>query len=411
MNSEKIDREDMILTEKIKEIVKNKRKKLLNTRRCFHKYPELSFEEFETSKYIKKILVELGLEVKDGIAKTGVVGVLNGSLPGRTIAIRADMDALPIQELNESSYKSKNQGKMHACGHDAHMTIALGAAMVLTEIKDKIKGNVKFIFQPAEETSGGARPMIEDGVLENPKVDAIIGGHVWPSVMSGSIGIKNGPIMASSDFFDLKIVGKGGHPGNPHSTIDPVIIGSEIVNSFQKIVSRQTDPLEQVVISICLFQSGSNSNIIPNDGILKGTIRTLNDEIRSSLPQRMENIIKGICEPYGAKYEFKYIERYPITYNHSNITDLIKRSALKLIKEECIQEIKRPSMAAEDFSFYLREIPGTFIWIGTRNKEKGKVHGLHHPKFDIDEDILALGASIYAQAAVDFLNYGDVFSC
>lgn len=404
MGSNIAEKEDMVLTKEIKEIAEKKSKKISYIRRHFHKYPELAFEEFETSKYIKKILIELGLEVKDQVAKTGVVGVLYGKKPGKTIAIRADMDALPMQELNEVAYRSTNKGKMHSCGHDAHMAIALGSAMILSEIKDKIKGNVKFIFQPAEETIGGAKPMIDEGVLENPNVDAILGGHVWGAIPLGRIGIKNGPIMASSDFFKLKIIGKGGHAANPHVTIDPVTIGSEVVNAFQKIISRQTDPLEQLVISICSFQSGNTSNIIPCDAILKGTVRTLNDEIRSSLPQRMENIIKGICEPYGAKYEFEYMESYPVTNNDINITELIKASASKIIKNEYIQSIERPSMAAEDFSFYLKEIPGTFIWIGTQNKEKGKIYDIHHPKFDIDEDILTLAASIYAQTTIDFLS-------
>ena len=382
-------------------------KDLVKIRRFFHSNPELGFEEEKTSQYIVNLLKSMGIEVREGVAKTGIVGTLYGEKPGKTIALRADMDALPIKELNEIDYKSKIDGKMHGCGHDAHMTFVLGTAMVLSKFKKYIRGNIKFIFQPAEETTGGAKPMINEGALLNPSVDAIVGGHVWPGLNSGEIGIKEGPIMASSDSIEIKIIGKGGHAGKPNKTIDPIIIGSEIVTSLQKIVSRQIDPLESVVISICTFQSGEVFNAIPGEAILKGAVRTLNNEIREQLPSKIEKIIKGITESYGASYEYNYIRKYPVTDNDPLITKKVKKSAIEILGEDKVINIKNPSMGAEDFSYYLMEIPGTFIWIGTYNKEKNIVYDLHHPKFNIDEDIIEKAVSLYTKVILDFLENNE----
>ena len=377
---------------------------LSRIRRHFHENPELGFEEFRTSAHIADLMEGLGLEVRRNVAQTGVVALLRGGKPGKTVAIRADIDALPVQELNDVPYKSKTPGKMHACGHDVHITAAIGAAMLLAQHRESLAGNVKFLFQPAEEGPGGAEPMIQDGALENPRVDAIIGGHVWGSLDSGVVEVLPGPIMASADILRLTIHGKGGHAAHPHTTIDPIVIGSEIVGALQKIVSRQTDPTEAAVISICLFRAGDTFNVIPNSAYLEGTVRTLNNTLRQEISQKIESVIRGITESYGATYELDYTFSYPATINDPGVTESVRQSAAKILGAENVRTAARASMGAEDFAYYLLAVPGTYIRIGVRNAVKGITHDIHHPQFDIDEDILASLPVIYAQAALDLLN-------
>ena len=376
---------------------------LVNIRRHLHENPELGFEEVATAQYIADYLAGLGLEVTSQVAKTGVVALIRGAWPGKTVAIRADMDALPIQELNEVPYKSKHPGKMHACGHDAHVAAAIGAARILWELRDQINGNVKFIFQPAEEAPGGAEPMIAAGVLENPAVDAIIGGHVWGSLESGIIEVMSGPTMASSDIIRLKIIGKGGHAAQPHTTIDPIVIASEIVGALQKLVSRQTDPFESVVISICSFHAGDVFNVIPHSAYLEGAVRTLNNELRQELPHKIEKIIRGITEPYGATYELDYYLGYPVTVNDPGVTETVRKAAVSVLGADKVRVAARASMGGEDYAYFLNKVPGTYIRIGTRNPEKGICQEMHHPRFDIDEAVLELTPVVYAQAAFDLL--------
>ena len=376
---------------------------LVNIRRHLHENPELGFEEVATAQYIADYLAGLGLEVTRQVAKTGVVALIRGVQPGKTVAIRADMDALPIQELNEVPYKSKHPGKMHACGHDAHVAAAIGAARILWELRDQINGNVKFIFQPAEEAPGGAEPMIAAGVLENPTVDAIIGGHVWGGLESGIIEVMSGPTMASSDIIRLKIIGKGGHAAQPHTTIDPIVIASEIVGALQKIVSRQTDPFEAVVISICSFHAGDVFNVIPHSAYMEGAVRTLNNELRQELPQKIEKIIRGITEPYGATYELDYYLGYPVTVNDPGVTETVRRAAISVLGDDKVRVAARASMGGEDYAYFLNKVPGTYIRIGTRNPDKGICQEMHHPRFDIDEAVLELTPVVYAQAAFDLL--------
>ena len=377
---------------------------LSRIRRHFHENPELGFEEFRTSAHIADLMEGLGLEVRRNVAQTGVVALLRGGKPGKTVAIRADIDALPVQELNDVPYKSKTPGKMHACGHDVHITAAIGAAMLLAQHRESLAGNVKFLFQPAEEGPGGAEPMIQDGALENPRVEAIIGGHVWGSLDSGVVEVLPGPIMASSDIIRLTIHGKGGHAAQPHTTIDPIVIGSEIVGALQKIVSRQTDPTEAAVISICLFRAGDTFNVIPNSAYLEGTVRTLNNTLRQEIPKKIESVIRGITEPYGATYELDYYFGYPVTVNDPGITESVRQSAAKILGAENVRTAARASMGAEDFAYFLLAVPGTYIRVGVRNAAKGITHDMHHPQFDVDEDVLASLPVIYAQAALDLLN-------
>ena len=391
------------LLARMKELANAQHAELVNIRRHLHENPELGFEEVATAQYIADYLAGLGLEVTSQVAKTGVVALLRGARPGKTVAIRADMDALPIQELNEVPYKSKHPGKMHACGHDAHVAAAIGAARILWELRDQINGNVKFIFQPAEEAPGGAEPMIAAGVLENPAVDAIIGGHVWGSLESGIIEVMSGPTMASSDIIRLKIIGKGGHAAQPHTTIDPIVIASEIVGALQKLVSRQTDPFESVVISICSFHAGDVFNVIPHSAYLEGAVRTLNNELRQELPHKIEKIIRGITEPYGATYELDYYLGYPETVNDPGVTETVRRAAISVLGAEKVRVAARASMGGEDYAYFLNKVPGTYIRIGTRNPEKGICQEMHHPRFDIDEAVLELTPVVYAQAAFDLL--------
>lgn len=396
--AEKID-----LLARMKELAHAQHAELVNIRRHLHENPELGFEEVATAQYIADYLAGLGLEVTSQVAKTGVVALIRGAWPGKTVAIRADMDALPIQELNEVPYKSKHPGKMHACGHDAHVAAAIGAARILWELRDQINGNVKFIFQPAEEAPGGAEPMIAAGVLENPAVDAIIGGHVWGSLESGIIEVMSGPTMASSDIIRLKIIGKGGHAAQPHTTIDPIVIASEIVGALQKLVSRQTDPFESVVISICSFHAGDVFNVIPHSAYLEGAVRTLNNELRQELPHKIEKIIRGITEPYGATYELDYYLGYPVTVNDPGVTETVRKAAISVLGADKVRVAARASMGGEDYAYFLNKVPGTYIRIGTRNPEKGICQEMHHPRFDIDEAVLELTPVVYAQAAFDLL--------
>ena len=391
------------LLARMKELANAQHAELVNIRRHLHENPELGFEEVATAQYIADYLAGLGLEVTSQVAKTGVVALIRGVQPGKTVAIRADMDALPIQELNEVPYKSKHPGKMHACGHDAHVAAAIGAARILWELRDQINGNVKFIFQPAEEAPGGAEPMIAAGVLENPAVDAIIGGHVWGSLESGIIEVMSGPTMASSDIIRLKIIGKGGHAAQPHTTIDPIVIASEIVGALQKIVSRQTDPFEAVVISICSFHAGDVFNVIPHSAYMEGAVRTLNNELRQELPQKIEKIIRGITEPYGATYELDYYLGYPVTVNDPGVTETVRKAAVSVLGADKVRVAARASMGGEDYAYFLNKVPGTYIRIGTRNPEKGICQEMHHPRFDIDEAVLELTPVVYAQAAFDLL--------
>nr|WP_279380039.1 amidohydrolase [Sporosalibacterium faouarense] len=375
----------------------------VNLRRHFHKHPELGYQEHETAKKIAELLKEWGLEVQEGVATTGVVGVLKGNKVGRTIAIRADIDALPIKEATGLEFASQNEGVMHACSHDGHIAMCLGTAKILSEIKEHLKGNVKFIFQPAEEGPGGAEKMIEEGVLENPSVDAIIGLHIWPEIESGFVGISKGPIMAAADRYEMTIKGLGGHGAKPHLAIDPIIAASHIVTTLQSIVSRELDPLDSTVISNCSFNSGNRFNVIPEEANLSGTVRTFNPKIREEVPRRMESIISGIANSMRCKYDFKYEYYYPATINDKEFTSYFENIAKDILGQEKVFEIERPSMGAEDFSFYLEKVPGTFFFLGTKNEEKEINKPIHHPEYTIDEDILPIGVELFCSMVVDFL--------
>ncbi|MGD0626584.1 MAG: amidohydrolase [Thermodesulfobacteriota bacterium] len=377
------------------------RQEIVDLRRDFHQHPEIALKEFSTAKKVDGILKGLEIETKMMVNRTGVRGILRGSLPGKTIALRADLDALPVQEETDLPYKSKNAGAMHACGHDAHVAMLLGAAMVLAEWKKELTGNVVFIFQPAEETGAGAKPMIEEGVLEG--VDGIFGLHVYVPMGFGTLGYKPGPFMAAGDFFDVKIMGKGGHGGLPHLAIDPIAIAANAISTLQTIVSREVDPLESAVVSICKMEAGRGAyNIIPDSATFGGTIRSHSPELRECLSRRLKEILEGVTSAMRGSYEFNLMSKFPAVINEEKMTEFVVKVAQDLLGKDKVSQMK-PLMGSEDFSYYLQKIPGTFVFLGVENKEKGIIYPQHHPRYDIDEDILPIGAALHVAVAQEYL--------
>tara|TARA_B100001094_G_scaffold85365_1_gene81761 strand:- start:187 stop:1353 length:1167 start_codon:yes stop_codon:yes gene_type:complete len=376
---------------KIREEIKNIKDEIYTIRRHFHRYPELSFKEFNTAETISQHLNNLGISHKKGVGKTGIVGEINFG-PGPTIALRADMDALPIQEENNLDYKSLNDGVMHACGHDGHMAILLGAANALSKNSKLKKGTVRFIFQPAEEGLGGAKYMIEDGCLD--KVDEIYGLHLWNYQLYGEVGIKDGPVMASADLFDIEVSGKGGHGATPQGTIDAIVVASNLVTMLQTIVSRNTNPLESTVLSIGKIKGGHNFNIISDKVHMSGTTRAYTEENRTMIKQRMKEVIEGVSKSFGADIKLNYKDGYPPTVNHSSQVEKVLEAASSVV----ISGAKNPylSMGGEDFSYYLQNKPGCFFFVGSAPNENEILSTPHHcSHFNIDERALLIGASVY----------------
>ncbi len=390
----------------ILEAAKRTEDKIIAWRRQVHANPELGLDTPETEALVAGELRSMGLEVTTGLAEHGVVGLLRGGgRKARTFAIRADMDALPVTEDTGLPFASKIPGRMHACGHDSHVAMLLGAAQILSGMKDEVPGNVKFIFQPGEEGAGGARIMIEQGVLESPKVDAIIGGHVgtlW-DVTAGQIGIKAGPLMAASDHFTIIVRGKGGHGAAPHLSVDPIVIASHIVIALQTILSRDIKPVSPAVVTVGAIKAGTAFNIIPNECAVHGTVRYLDEESAALIPLRMREIAEGIAKAMKGSASVDYRRGYPPTVNDPAMTDLVKDVASKIVGEKNVV-IVDPTMGAEDMSYFLQRVPGAYFCIGTGNPKKGTDYPNHHPKFDVDEDVLHLGSALFAQAAIDYLS-------
>ncbi|TCO69068.1 M20 metallopeptidase family protein [Marinisporobacter balticus] len=395
-----------MLTKQIKKLSEKYFDEMKALRHSFHMHPELAFEEFETSKIVAKELKALGIEVKEHIAKTGVVGLIRGKHPGKTVLLRADMDALPIEEEAEVSYKSNIPGRMHACGHDGHTAGLLGVAMILNDLREQIHGNVKLVFQPAEEDDGGAKPMIEEGILENPKVDAAFACHLWGSIKSGDIHVKYGPMMAAPDKFAFKVIGKGGHAAMPHACVDPVMIAVQAINNMQSIVSRRMNPVEPAVVSFCTIHGGKGHNVIPNEVEVGGTIRTFDNDIRKWIPQAMEETLKGITVSQGATYAFELIEHFPPLINDTKMTDLVKTATEKIVGKNHVHEDQVPNMGGEDFSFFAQAVPSAFFFVGIAEDENNWVFH-HHPKFQWDDKNLLVSSQALAQVAIDFLNQNN----
>jgi amidohydrolase len=396
----------MSLVEEIQARAAELKEEMIRVRRHLHMYPEAGFEEFRTAELVAETLTGLGMEVKTGVGKTGVVGFLRGVKPGKTIALRADMDALKMDEENpDLPYCSRHPGVMHACGHDGHVAMLLAAAQILSERKHEIHGNVKFIFQPAEEgvDGGGARVMVAEGVLEDPKVDAVVGIHIWASLPIGMIALREGPMMASSDGFTATIIGKGGHGASPQDCIDPVLTASHIVTALQSIISREIKPVDAAVITVGTFHAGTANNVIAERAILGATVRSLDPTIRKMLPERIEGIIHGITSAMRAKYEFEYRLGYPIVMNDKGMTQLLDGVSRDVLGEKQVTYPPYPVMGSEDFAYYLEKVPGTFGFLGAGNPDKNTGQA-HHPKYNFDEDVLPKGCSILVLSALRYLS-------
>lgn len=391
------------MIKKIEVLAKKNLEKMRVIRRELHQYPELGFQEFKTAQLIKRELDSLGIPYQSEIAKTGIVALIEGKSPGKTVLLRADMDALPINEETECEYKSLIPGVMHACGHDGHVAGLLGAAMILNELKENLKGNVKLVFQPAEEGPGGAKPMIDEGILENPKVDAAYACHLWPNYPAGKILFKDGNLMAHPTGFDIEIKGIGGHGSTPEKTIDPVIIGCQAVVNFQNIISRNISPMQPAVLSCCSIKAGEAGNVIPDKLTIKGTIRTFDETLTTDILNRMDSILNGLCSAYGASYNFIIERMYPTLKNDSNLFDFTKSSLASVVGEENIILMDEPLMGAEDFSYILNEVPGNFFFIGTKENQEEIETLLHHPRLKWDDKNLEISSKALAKVAYDYL--------
>jgi amidohydrolase len=372
-------------------------------RRDLHQHPELGFQEVRTSGIIAKELREIGLEVTTGIAKTGVVALIEGAKPNPVIMLRFDIDALPITEQTGAGYASQTPGLMHACGHDGHVAIGLTVARLLNEHRDEINGTVKLVFQPAEEGIGGAELMIQEGVLENPAPVQCLGLHIWNEKPLGWLGVAGGPVMASAATFDVTLTGKGGHGAMPHQSIDPVVAAAQIISAAQTIASRNTDPQKACVISFCSIHGGEAFNVIPQTVTLKGTIRTFEPEVEKMAYKRLEEIVRGVGEAMGCKVEIKVSNITPALINDLQVAEAVKRAARALLPDHELDDKGYFTMGAEDYAFYQQKIPGTYFFVGSTNAEKGLVYGHHHPKFDFDEGVLPRAAALMAASALELL--------
>lgn len=392
--------------ESLKEKAYELKERLVEIRRDLHMNPELSFEEYETAKKIKNILQDLDIEVEENVGRTGIVGILRGEESSedkeKVVALRGDIDALPIQEQNEVEYKSKKAGVMHACGHDVHTTSLLGAAMILSSVRDNIKGTVKFIFQPAEEKNQGAKDMMADDVLKDPDVDCIFGLHTKPDIEVGKVGVKAGPLMAAVDRMTITVRGEGGHAAIPESTRDSIVAASSLVQNLQTIVSRNISPFENIVVSIGTINGGQAWNVISDKVEMKGTVRSYNPELQKKIPEMMERIVSNTCAALDTEGDVDYKFDLPAVINDEKAAEIGKKAVEKIAGKEgtIVPEI---TGGGEDFAIYMEEVPGCFYFLGVRNEEKGIVYPWHHPKFDADEKSLPIGAGVLAQSAFDYL--------
>jgi len=374
---------------------------LIDIRRDLHENPELGFDLFRTSQKVKDFLSKEGIEFYE-VAQTGICAIIRGN-GEKTIALRADMDALPLQDKKICEYSSKISGRMHACGHDAHTTILLGAAKILNNMKEEIPGNVKLFFEPAEETTGGSPLMIKEGVLENPNVDVVIGLHVEEWLEAGTVGLKRGVAYAASNPFTIKIIGKGGHGASPHMTIDPIVIASNVIVALQTIVSREIPPTDPAVITIGSIHGGTAQNIIPEDVTIEGIIRTMKSEHREYIKTRLVQVVEGIVQSMRGKCEIRIEESYPCLYNSDELAGMFEDKASELIGEGNVYKLDQPTMGVESFAYFSMERPSLFYFLGSGNKEKGIVNPAHGSLFDIDESSLTIGVALQCKLAYEFL--------
>ncbi len=399
----------MSISSEISEQINRIEAELKENRRYIHMHPELSFREYNTSSFIQKKLDEMGIKYVSGIAENGICAYIYGnknieSKSMKSILIRADMDALPIDEVSDKPYKSQNKNVMHACGHDAHIAVLLGVCKILNNFKDKFGGVVKAVFQPGEETSGGALPMIEEGVLENPHTDVCVALHCDSDLDCGTIRVKPGSLYASPDDFRITVKGKGGHGAEPHNCIDPIMISASIIQALNNLISRETDPFDNAVISVGSIHGGSATNIIPDSVEIQGTARSLTNEVRGFLKKRIGETAEGICKTFGAKCEYEYTELFPPLINDEKLAEDVYDSACRSIgKDKCVWG-GAPTMAGEDFSYFSQNRPSVLFKLGCRNKSLGIVSLIHHSSFDIDENCLKTGVKVFVGFVLDYLN-------
>lgn len=385
----------------IKDITKNYRDYIIEKRRYFHMNPEPSFSEYNTSKVIQEELTKIGIPFEI-FAKTGIIATIKGKNPEKTVLLRADMDALEVCEKNNVSYKSQKEGLMHACGHDGHIAMLLGAAHVLNEIKNDISGEIKLFFQPAEEIAKGAKAVIEESKITD-SIDAAFAIHLWQGIPVGKISLESGARMAAADLFSIKVKGKSGHGSMPHETIDAVVVASAIVMNLQHLVSRNTNPLDTLVVTVGKLTAGTRHNIIAGEALLEGTIRSFSDEVWKKVPEQIERVVKNTAATYGAEAEINLVRATPPLVNNQDISNILKISAEKLYGEEVVTKYEK-TPGGEDFAYFTQVVPGALAFVGIRNDEKGINSPHHNETFDMDEEALEMGANLYAQFAIDFLN-------
>ncbi|HET9341293.1 MAG TPA: amidohydrolase [Candidatus Eremiobacteraceae bacterium] len=366
---------------------------VIRWRRLIHRRPEFGFEERETSALVERELRAAGIDVKR-VAGTGIVATLTGAAPGKTLALRADMDGLPIHERPGLDFASEVPGAMHACGHDGHTAMLLGAAVSLARERSKLRGAVRFLFQPAEEGPGGAQPMIEAGALSSPDVDAVAMLHVWPTLPVGSIGLRAGAMTASCDDFDIQIGGRGGHAGYPHNAVDTIPVAAEVVGALQTIASREIDPLKAVVIAIGRIDGGYRRNVVADKTTLQGTIRCLDENVRRSVPERIERIVAGICAAHRASHGVELVHGYPSVHNDAPLTQRVMAIAREVPQVASVVELEVPTMGAEDFAYFAQVVPGCMIRLGCASPDDPQPASLHSPEFNLDERALATGVAL-----------------
>ncbi len=365
---------------------------MFSLRREIHAFPELAFQEFKTTELIERSLKSYGIETFPNGDKTGVIGILKGAKPGRTIALRADIDALPVQEASGLPYASTREGLSHACGHDIHTAALLGAARLLSELKNEICGTIKFLFQPAEESTNGAKSMIANGALDNPRVDAIICAHTWPDIPGGSIGVRKGAMLAAADSFKININGKGGHAAHPHKCVDPIVVGAYIITQLQTVVSREVSPTDSAVVTVGKMIAGTASNIIPSQAIIEGTFRTVSKETRGHIKDSIARIAKLTAESLNAVAEVEFGMGVPPTICDPEIVDIASEAVIQLLGEDKLLPLAVPSMGAEDFAEYLEFVPGALLRLGTADERPESRFALHSPKVVFDEQSIVAGA-------------------
>ncbi len=370
---------------------------LIALRRDFHQYPELGYEEKRTSGIIREELSRLGFRLHPPMAKTGVVADWPGDESGPVLALRADMDALPVQEQADHEYRSKHNGVMHACGHDGHLAILLGVARWVASEKLRFPGTLRLLFQPAEEGRAGAKAMVEAGALDKPRVDAMIGMHLWQALPLGEIHLASGPVMAADDQFELVLLGKGGHGAMPHETVDAVLLGAQVVNALQSLVSRNLNPFDRAVVSVGTFHAGSNFNVIAGEAVLTGTVRCFSPAVKAMIRERFEATVAGICQSMGANYRLDYAEKYPALVNDEALTETLRDGLVNSLGTECVRPFAG-TMAAEDMAYYCQKVPVCYWFLGAHNPSTGPGFPHHHPCFDFDERALWHGVRAFAVA-------------